>query len=402
MKITFLIHGVGIAGGIRAIFECSNRLVDRGHEVNIVYPSVLLKITPQYGPSIFVEQCLRTLGNLRRGVKVDWFDVKAKLIRVFSLSPNYIGYFQKDIPDADVIVASAWETAYSLQKINKSKGRKTYFIQHYEVWDMWNNESCWNSFDKLDPDHLTCGMAMYDVKPSNSYISQIKKMVDKTYTFPYHKLVTSTWLKRFMEEKLDEPVAGVIPIGNNCDLFGVREFREKNNNPLKVLMSFRGITWKGDDDGVKALEIVKKRFPEIEILFFGNMKAEQVPSWATYIERPDDETLKRLYAEADIFVFPSWVEGWGSPPMEAMACGTACITTNVGAVKDYAVHGETAIVVPPRAPERIAEEVSNLVKDKVKREKIARGGFEYIQKFTWDHTVNAMENTLKSIVNGKN
>jgi len=401
MKITFLIHGIGIAGGIRAVFECSNHLVKRGHKVNLVYPSVLLKITPQYSVPIFFEQFLRTAGNLRRGVKVDWFDVRANLVRVFSLSPKFVRNFQKDIPDADLIVATSWETAYSLQNISESKGRKTYFVQHYEVWDMWNSEDCWNKFNSIDPNHSSRGIAMNEVSPDDPYIKQMKELVDRSYKLPYCKITTSSWLKELLEKNFNEKVYGLIPIGNNLDIFGVKEFRQKSSKKLKILMSYRGIKWKGDDDGIKALETVKKQFPDVEIILFGNMNNTQMPGWAEYIECPSDEQLNRLYQEADIFVFPSWVEGWGSPPMEAMACGSACVTTDVGAVKDYSLHGETALIVPPRSPEKIAQAIISLIKDNEKRLKIARGGFEYIKKFTWEHTVNALEKAFNSIISSR-
>lgn len=400
MKITFVIHGVGIAGGIRAVFECSNRLVERGHEVNIVYPAVLLRFVPNYSASLFFEQIMRCLGNLRRGANVDWFDVKANLRMVFSLSPKFLKFFQNFIPDSDVIITGAWEVAYALKNLDSRKGKKAYFVQHYEVWDMWNNRDCWRKFDEMDSDNSSRGIAMCDVVPSDSYTSGMKKLVDSTYTMPYCKITTSSWLKEMLETKFEQQVFGIVPIGNNFDIFGIPEYKKKKNRRLKILMSYRGIEWKGDEDGIKALKEVKHRYPEIEILFFGHIDKSKIPDWADYVDRPSDEELKKMYSDADIFVFPSWVEGWGSPPMEAMACGTACVTTNVGAVPDYSVPDDTAVVVPPRSPEKLAEAIISLIEDDEKRNRVAEKGFHYIRQFTWDNTVDVFEKSLQDIVNG--
>jgi len=136
MKITFILPFLGLAGGIRVVFEYANRLTDRGHEVSIVYPLM----PPNSKPSSSMVSSIKRMGsaalNLMRGNNVDWFDVKAKLVRIPTINPSAILNTEHLVPDADVIIATAWETAYFVNNLDNRKGKKFYFIQHYEIWDI--------------------------------------------------------------------------------------------------------------------------------------------------------------------------------------------------------------------------------------------------------------------------
>jgi glycosyltransferase involved in cell wall biosynthesis len=390
-----------LTGGYRAVFECGSRLIEKGHNVNYIYPLLPLRINPNFSLkgvlSNFLPNIKIVIKNIIAGNSVDWFKVRGKLIRLFSISPRFIRFFESKIPDSDVIVATAWETAYVVNQLSKGKGVKCYFVQHYEIWDLWNSNECWNEVEKVGDSYTMC-LAMADVVPDQNEIRRNKEIVDKTYTLTLKKITTASWLGELLEKKFGEKAVGLIPIGNNFEIFSVKSFqKKKSNDKKKVLLSYRGKPWKGDFDGLKAMQIVKEKIPNIEILMYGQDKNYNPPDWIQFQRYPSDEELKELYCSADVFVFPSWVEGWGSPPMEAMACGTACVTTDVGGVPDYAIAGVTALVVPPREPNKIAEAVITLLKDDDKRNQIAKAGYDYIQQFTWDRTVDQFERILQEI-----
>jgi len=79
MKITFILPGVGISGGVRVVFEYVNRLQDRGHKVNVTYPLTSLRIKPKFSLRSLAGQALGVIANFKKGNKVGWFDLKAKL-----------------------------------------------------------------------------------------------------------------------------------------------------------------------------------------------------------------------------------------------------------------------------------------------------------------------------------
>ena len=81
--------------------------------------------------------------------------------------------------------------------------------------------------------------------------------------------------------------------------------------------------------------------------------------------------------------------------MEAMACGVACVTTNVGAVPDYTIPGKTALVSPPKDPETLAQNIIELLENENKRKQIAKNAYNYIKQFTWDKAVEQLERIFK-------
>jgi hypothetical protein len=395
MKITFILSTNMITGGYRAIFEIANRLHERGHAVNIVCPLIPLHIEPNFNIQRFKNKVKNTLKNLIKCNDIQWFKVKANIICILSLSPRFVRYFEREIPDSDVIVATAWETAYFVNRLSEKKGAKFYFVQHYEVWDLWNNERNWEKVETESGNNKNIYILMANIIPEDSTQRTIKEMVDNSYSMPLKKITTAFWLKELLSHKFGHKIER-ITLGLNHNLF----YPDSNKNIGKktVLFPVRSARWKGFLDVVKALQIVAEEYNDINIVTFGekhisvHLKSLPVKNEGLVY----GAKLRRLYSEADIFVFPSWVEGWGLPPMEAMACGTACITTDVGGVPEYTIPGKTAIVVPPREPERLAKEIIYLLKDDFKRCQIADEGCKYIKQFSWDRTTDQIESIFQN------
>jgi glycosyltransferase involved in cell wall biosynthesis len=119
-----------------------------------------------------------------------------------------------------------------------------------------------------------------------------------------------------------------------------------------------------------------------------------VPDYISYLKNPSPDRLRRIYNEAAIFVAPSWVEGWGLPPAEAMACGGAVAATDNGGHREFAQHGVTALLSPVKDPSALADNILQLIQNKELRLSIARKGNAFIQNFTWDKSVSAFEQAI--------
>lgn len=91
-------------------------------------------------------------------------------------------------------------------------------------------------------------------------------------------------------------------------------------------------------------------------------------------------------------------EGFANPPLEVMACGTACVLTNVGGVPDYTIPGKTALVSAPGEVEDLARNLLFLLQNKEKRSQVAESGYRYVRKFTWEETARKMEYFLSLMV----
>jgi glycosyltransferase involved in cell wall biosynthesis len=94
-----------------------------------------------------------------------------------------------------------------------------------------------------------------------------------------------------------------------------------------------------------------------------------------------EEHLPALYCLADLLVFPSLYEGFGLPPLEAMACGTPVVTSNTSSLPE--VVGEAGLMVPAQDAEALAEAMNMVLADPALRESMVRKGLSRAAQFTW-------------------
>lgn len=112
-----------------------------------------------------------------------------------------------------------------------------------------------------------------------------------------------------------------------------------------------------------------------------------------YIGRVPAEELKTLYAGADVFLFPSLYEGYGLPPVEAMACGTAVLASDRGALPE--VLGDAAFLCDPEDVEAIADGLAKLCGDGALRDRLAKMGKERSRAFSWARSARRLLGVLE-------
>lgn len=350
MNITFVLpfDGRRPVGGVKVVYEYANHLVDRGHHVTLIHPAglylgvgrhdrwyrnwvkyVLFAATGQYLPR-------------------DWFslDPRVEVRWVSSLS-------QRFVPPADVVVATAWETAEWVSSYSRDRGEKCYLIQHVEDW---------------------CGD---------------RERVLNTWKLPMKKIVISRWLGE-VARSLGESYC-YIPNGLDFQCFGV-DTPPQDRDPRQILMLHHTLEWKGTRDGLTALARVRERIPDIKVTLFGleEPRLGELPSWIRFERRPTRARLRALYNEAAIFVSPSWAEGWALPPAESMQCGCAGVLTDIGG-HEYAIHGQTALLSPPEDINQMADHIETLVRNDDLRIRLANAAVNEIAQYTWTRATSALE-----------
>ena len=347
LKITIIFGQYDrISGGNRALFEYANRLHEIGHNVNLY---ILAKPARWYKIDHWKRILNKTVSKIPPE-EIDWMDNK---IPINVLSCNS----EKLIPDSDILLATAWQTAEFAERFSNSKGKKFYFVQHQE--SLWTRK---------------------------------KDKAQKTYYMPFKKIVISTWLKKVLLEKYQQKAELLITPVN--DKIFYRE-TTRQSDTLRVCFLHHDYDWKGYKDAIEAIKIIRSKNFKIYPVVFGEKLQDPSPLFEDagfkfeYHYRPTGETLRSIYASCDIYLCASWYEGLGMPSMDAMACGAALVTTNTGGSQDYAFYGKKALVSAPREPEKLANNVVRLLNDEPLRCELAKNGYHKINEFSWE------ENTLK-------
>ncbi|MBI4948735.1 MAG: glycosyltransferase family 4 protein [Deltaproteobacteria bacterium] len=97
-----------------------------------------------------------------------------------------------------------------------------------------------------------------------------------------------------------------------------------------------------------------------------------------------DEDLPAMYTLADLFVYPSLYEGFGLPPLEAMACGCPVVASNCSAIPE--VVGDAGVLVEPMDADGISEAMQSVMEDEGLKRRLCAAGFARAREFSWEKT----------------
>lgn len=139
-------------------------------------------------------------------------------------------------------------------------------------------------------------------------------------------------------------------------------------------------------------KLVLTRGPAIQDRrILSSIEQNQLESEVIFLDAIAEEEMPLLYNAAEIFVFPSLNEGFGLPPLEAMACGTPVVCSNAASLPE--VVGDAAIQIDPYDTMNLAAAMWAVISEKSLREVLVERGLERAKKFTWDKTT---QDTLMS------
>lgn len=358
MKINFTLFGIGLTGGTFNLVEPAHRLALRGHEVTVTTigrPTDFAWFLKRKKPAFKILFAPVT-GSV-------WYRAFRRITRstfVFPMPEAEIRSLVAAMPDCDVNIATAGPTAFAVHRSGKGKG--FYYIQHYD------------SFFGKD------GVA--------------NCIHDESYFLPLTKIAVSSWLKKSVEGALHVPVQSVITAGIDETVFYPRP--RPLGRKLRILSLGRKVDWKGFAELRAAMKMLFDERDDFEWVVY-SAHDTPVPSLEapfTLIQSPYGADLAELYASCDITVNPSWHEGFAQPALEAMACGSAVITTPIGA-EDFMEDGVNCLVIEPKNSAQVRAAIKKLLDDEVLRIRIAAAGTETAKHFHWDRIIDKWEAVLK-------
>lgn len=354
MKITFVLPFAGLSGGIRVVATYADRLKKRGHDVVVVS----LPADP-IGPLRQVKSLLKGQGLIsnKEPSHFDGLDVPHRVL------DRWRPITDADVPDADVVVATWWETAEWVAKMSEAKGAKAYFIQHYELFE---------------------GMP--------------EERVKATWSLPLHKITIAQWLVDLAQTRFGDSNISLVPNSVDTKLFYAAP---RGKQPIPTVgMLYAQPLWKGCDISLKAFSIAAQKIPNLRLVTFGGQPSPDLPlpPGTQHAYKPDQSTLKDIYAQCDAWLFGSRSEGFGLPILEAMACRTPVIGTPAGAAPELLANGR-GILVKPENPEDMARAIEQMCQ-KSDREWRAMSDAAHAKAtgYTWDDATELFEKALYTAI----
>ena len=165
---------------------------------------------------------------------------------------------------------------------------------------------------------------------------------------------------------------------------------------------------KNIDRLIEAYSMLRPRgFEDVKLLIIGD-EISKYPNLRRLVHRfqlhkhvrflgfVPDETLAVLYQLASVFVFPSLYEGFGLPPLEAMAAGTPVVTSNVSSLPE--VVGDAALLIDPMDAGAIADAVARVLGDDALRTSLVCRGRERVKAFSWQRSVARVREVYAELV----
>jgi glycosyltransferase involved in cell wall biosynthesis len=111
----------------------------------------------------------------------------------------------------------------------------------------------------------------------------------------------------------------------------------------------------------------------------------------------DDATLAAYYRAADMFVFPSFYEGFGLPPLEAMAMSCPVIASTAASIPE--ICGDAALYFDPRSSDELAEKIKVVLADPELRSTLINAGLANLERFSWNECANQTVSEIRALLN---
>ncbi len=344
MKITFVLPTVTrkIIGGYKIVYEYSNRLVENGHDVSIVYNIGKGNIFK------YLERYLKSLTEPK------WFELNGKVKKIVAR-----GIDNKTVPNGDIIIATAYKTSLLINNLNTIKGKKLYLIQGFENWGRSDME------------------------------------VLESYKLGLTNIVISKWLKEKVEEVSN---CEYIPNGIDFDKFNLVVPVEERNNQ-SIAMMYHTDETKNSELGIRILKRLKKEYPNLVVNLFGvPSRPSHIPESFNYINKANHKELKELYNSSSIFLCTSKVEGFGLTGAESMACGCALVSTDCKGILEYAIHEKNSLISSIEDEEGLYKNLVYLLENENKRIELAKNALIDIKELSWENSIFKFEKLLLSAI----
>jgi len=349
MQLAFIVSSLWLSGGVHAVTEYASRLAARGHTVTVVVPrgAVDRSVARRLQPAVRIQEAGASVRPA--------LGLVAKLKLSLALAHA--------VPPGFTVIATHTPTTPSALLAGWKNGRRpVWFYQDY--LEMFSGRPFEQALLRLLPRFFHNVFVV-----SGASAEEIKRYGARRITVVRQSISDEAFFYPPVDPGLREKGL-LLYLGDM--------------RPRKGLFDFlSAVDQLFAHEPVLRLAIVSKEECRIET---------RVPFDFYY--RAPPEKLADLCRRCSVFVSASWWEGFGLPPLEAMACGAPVVLTQSRGVTEYARPEENCLVVPPRDPPALANAIRRVLRDPALAKRLSEAGPPTARGFHWDECVDRFEEAL--------
>jgi glycosyltransferase involved in cell wall biosynthesis len=340
MKIAFVLPGCGKSGGVRVTVIAANHLIARGHAVRILYRKAPL-----------------TIRNTARAIAMKMIYLDQGWLEEFNGITNTFKEITDCSFDSDEIIVGVgvWSSG-QLARLEETTNPKIQYIHGATPWE--------------------------------------PVLMEKALPLPFPKIVVASHLKPLVESYGGGPVTAVIYNGiDQKEYFSSVDESER----LGIGTIYSSHPAKDPQTVLDVIEQLSAVRPDVPIRIFGSHRRSRQIKKSSYCRYPSLRKAREIYSKSSVWIMASKSEGFPAPVLEAMACGCAVVATDCGGTRDMIKNGENGFLVDVGDVKQIVSKVLLLLDDEKLRERFRANAKKTVDKFTWDKSIDQLENTLQAM-----
>jgi glycosyltransferase involved in cell wall biosynthesis len=239
------------------------------------------------------------------------------------------------------------------------------------------------------------------------YIYLSEKPISRIYKGFQFMVISESTKQDLVKRGLPSDDIHVVHCGIDHSLYRTDPEVQKDPDPTVIYLG-RLKKYKSIDHLLIAFAQTLTQIPQAKLVVVGEgdykgelqslarrLKIEDKVEFTGFVDQ--EEKVRRLQG-ACVAVCPSLKEGWGLTNIEANACGTPVVASNVPGLKDSVVDGETGVLFEYGDTEKLSDHLVRILSDSDHREKLTKGGLNWARKFNWDHAADKTLELIEQIV----
>jgi glycosyltransferase involved in cell wall biosynthesis len=340
MKISFILPGAGVSGGVRVTVVAANHLLQRGHKVRILFRKKVVTLQAIYRH--LMDHVIYSAHSWLKDFK--------------GLPEGFREIDQCKFEKEELIVGVGSYVLEEMVQLQSLSNSKVLYLHGITSWD---------------PERMK-----------------------RVLNLPIPKIAVASYLVPLVESGGGGRVVAVIPNGIDRKEY-FRSVDESEKDGVGTIYSSQ--VPKDPKAIFRCLQKISSLKPEIPVRVFGAEGRPKQLGQALYRRFPSVEQARELYSKSLVWIIASRWEGFSVPVLEAMACGAVPVATDCGGTRDIIVDGENGFLVQVENVDQIVDRVMHLLDDRGLREKMKAKAEATVGGFNWEKSADQLEDVFKKL-----